>query len=180
MPDNHVDITKRDVEAGNTDAYEKGFKARERVNSGTLEFAKYLAELVTFFKEKAKEVIKDYGPKSIELLYRGAGPYNQDGVPESYPEISIENMLNTARAELQKVITTTIARPELNAGLLEIFHHGGLTRWKGDFKDAIQYEVKREISQKIVETNGAWERNLTGPINSFVNDCERFAEGIYI
>ena len=180
LPDNHVDITKRDVEAGNTDAYEKGFKARERVNSGTLEFAKYLAELVTFFKEKAKEVIKDYGPKSIELLYRGAGPYNQDGVPESYPEISIENMLNTARAELQKVITTTIARPELNAGLLEIFHHGGLTRWKGDFKDAIQYEVKREISQKIVETNGAWERNLTGPINSFVNDCERFAESMEV
>ena len=180
LPDNHVDITQRDVETGNTNAYESGFRATECVNNGTQELIGYLADLVTFFKDKAKEVIRDYGPKAMELLFRGDGPYNQDGVPESYPEISIENMLNTAKAELQKVITTTVARPELTRRFLESIRRAGLTQWRGDFQQAIQYEVKRGIAQYILAPNGAWERNLTGPINSFVNDCKRFAESLEV
>ena len=43
------------------------------------------------FKTNAVQVIKDYGPKAMELLYKGSGPY-KDGVPQSYPDISIENM----------------------------------------------------------------------------------------
>lgn len=95
LPDNPVGITRRDVETGNTDVYEKGFRAVESVYNGTQKLTGYLADLVTFFKDKAKEVIRDYGPKAIELLYKGNGPYNQDGMSEVYPELSIENMLNT-------------------------------------------------------------------------------------
>ena len=113
LSDNPVGITRRDVETGNTYTYERGFRAEECTLKGISEFAEYFTDQVRFFKENARQIIKDYGPKAIELLYKGTGPYNQDGMSEAYPELSIENMLNTAKAEMQRVIATTVARPEL-------------------------------------------------------------------
>lgn len=110
------------------------------MNIGTPELTQYLADQIKFFKENAKQVIKDYGPKAIELLYKGAGPFNKDGVPESYPEISIENMLNTARTELQNVISKTVTRPELSKKFMEFITKAGLTKWKETFR--MQFSMK--------------------------------------
>lgn len=173
--DNPVDITRRDVETGNTDVYEKGFRAVESVYNGTQEFTGYLADLITFFKDKAKEVIRDYGPKAIELLYKGTGPYDQDGMLEAYPELSIENMLNTAKTEMQRVITTTVERPELTIGFMESIRRSGLIQWKSDFRQAIQHEVKQEIVRRLLEPDGIWESQVIKPIEDFINQCRCFS-----
>ena len=175
LPDNLVGITRRDVETGNTDAYEKGFRAVESVYNGTQELTGYLADLVTFFKDKAKEVIRDYGPKAIELLYKGTGPYNQDGMSEAYPELSIENMLNTAKTEMQRVITTTVAKPVLTRRFLESIRGWGLIQWRGDFQHAIQQEVKQKIACNLLEPDGIWERKVIKPIEDFINQCRCFS-----
>ena len=175
LSDNPVGITRRDVETGNTDVYEKGFRAVESVYNGTQKLTGYLADLVTFFKDKAKEVIRDYGPKAIELLYKGTGPYNQDGMSEAYPELSIENMLNTAKAEMQRVIATTVARPELIIGFMESIRRSGLIQWKDEFQHAIQHEVKQEIARRILEPDGIWESRLIKPIEEFINQCRCFS-----
>ena len=178
LDNNLAEITEKEVIAGNIGTYEKGFNATERVNIGTPELTQYLADQIKFFKENAKQVIKDYGPKAIELLYKGAGPFNKDGVPESYPEISIENMLNTARTELQNVISKTVTRPELSKKFMEFITKAGLTKWKGDFQNAVQHEIKQKIAQNILAPNGAWEKQLTTPMEDFVNQCKRFAESL--
>ena len=175
LSDNPVGITRRDVETGNTDVYEKGFRAVESVYNGTQKLTGYLADLVTFFKDKAKEGIRDYGPKAIELLYKGTGPYNQDGMSEAYPELSIENMLNTAKAEMQRVIATTVARPELIIGFMESIRRSGLIQWKDEFQHAIQHEVKQEIARRILEPDGIWESRLIKPIEEFINQCRCFS-----
>lgn len=144
LSDNPVGITRRDVETGNTYTYERGFRAEECTLKGISEFAEYFTDQVRFFKENARQIIKDYGPKAIELLYKGTGPYNQDGMSEAYPELSIENMLNTAKAEMQRVIATTVARPELIIGFMGFIRRSGLIQWKGDFQHAIQQEVKQK------------------------------------
>ena len=177
LNDNQFPITKRDVIAGNTKTYEQGFNATTRVADGYEEFKNYLKQQAEDFKKNAVQVIKDYGPKAMELLYKGSGPY-KDGVPQSYPDISIENMLNTAREELQKVRSKTIARPELTPQFLEFITRAGLTQWKGDFKSAIQHEVKQKIIEKILEPDGAWEKQLINPIKDFINQCKRFADSL--
>lgn len=175
LPDNPVDIRPRDVETGNTDAYERGFRAVESVYNGTQELTGYLTDLVTRFKDKAKEVIRDYGPKAMELLYKGTGPYNQDGMSEVYPELSIENMLNTAKTEMQRVITTTVARPELTIGFMGFIRRSGLIQWKGDFQHAIQQEVKQKIACNLLESDGIWERKVIKPIEDFIDQCRCFS-----
>ena len=175
LPDNFVDIRPRDVETGNTDAYERGFRAVESVYNGTQELTGYLTDLVTRFKYKAKEVIRDYGPKAMELLYKGTGSYNQDGMSEVYPELSIENMLNTAKTEMQRVITTTVARPELTIGFMGFIRRSGLIQWKGDFQHAIQQEVKQKIACNLLEPDGIWERKVIKPIEDFINQCRCFS-----
>ena len=177
LNDNQFPITKRDVIAGNTKTYEQGFNATTRVADGYEEFKNYLKQQAEAFKTNAVQVIKDYGPKAMELLYKGSGPY-KDGVPQSYPDISIENMLNTAREELQKVRSKTIARPELTPQFLEFITKAGLTQWKGDFQSAIQHEVKQKIIEKILEPDGAWEKQLINPIKDFINRCKRFADSL--
>ncbi|HCS83980.1 MAG TPA: hypothetical protein DIV51_04785 [Lachnospiraceae bacterium] len=178
LPDNPVDITPHEVLAGNISAHMRGFQASARVVEGTWELRSYLVDQVRLFKENARQVIRDYGPKAMELLYKGMGPYNQDGMSEVYPELSIENMLNTAREELQKVRSKTIARPEFRPQLLEIITHAGLTQWRADFQSAIQHEVKQKIIEKILEPDGAWEKQLINPIKNFINQCKRFADSL--
>ena len=163
LSDNPVGITRRDVETGNTYTYERGFRAEECTLKGISEFAEYFTDQVRFFKENARQIIKDYGPKAIELLYKGTGPYNQDGMSEAYPELSIENMLNTAKAEMQRVIATTVARPELIIGFMESIRRSGLIQWKDEFQHAIQHEVKQEIARRILEPDGIWESRLIKP-----------------
>lgn len=175
LPDNPVDITPHEVLAGNISAYMRGFQASVRIVEGTWELRSYLVDQVRLFKENARQVIRDYGPKAIELLYKGGGPYNQDGMLESYPELSIENMLNTARGELQKVRSKTIARPEFRPQLLEIIRHAGLTQWRADFQHAIQQEVKQEIAKNFFEPDGIWERKVIKPIEDFINQCRCFS-----
>ena len=97
LPDNPVDITPHEVLAGNISAYMRGFQASVRIVEGTWELRSYLVDQVRLFKENARQVIRDYGPKAIELLYKGGGPYNQDGMLESYPELSIENIKTLCR-----------------------------------------------------------------------------------
>lgn len=175
LPDNPVDITPHEVLAGNISAYMRGFQASVRIVEGTWELRSYLVDQVRLFKENARQVIRDYGPKAIELLYKGGGPYNQDGMLESYPELSIENMLNTARGELQKVRSKTIARPEFRPQLLEIIRHAGLTQRRADFQHAIQQEVKQEIAKNFFEPDGIWERKVIKPIEDFINQCRCFS-----
>ena len=175
LSDNPVGITRRDVETGNTYTYERGFRAEECTLKGISEFAEYFTDHVRFFKENARQIIKDYGPKAIELLYKGTGPYNQDGMSEAYPELSIENMLNTAKAEMQRVIATTVARPELIIGFMESIRRSGLIQWKGDFQHAIQQEVKQKIACNLLEPDGIWERKVIKPIEDFINQCRCFS-----
>ena len=175
LSDNPVGITRRDVETGNTYTYERGFRAEECTLKGISEFAEYFTDQVRFFKENARQIIKDYGPKAIELLYKGTGPYNQDGMSEAYPELSIENMLNTAKAEMQRVIATTVARPELIIGFMESIRRSGLIQWKDEFQHAIQHEVKQEIARRILEPDGIWESRLIKPIEEFINQCRCFS-----
>lgn len=175
LSDNPVGITRRDVETGNTYTYERGFRAEECTLKGISEFAEYFTDQVRFFKENARQIIKDYGPKAIELLYKGTGPYNQDGMSEAYPELSIENMLNTAKAEMQRVIATTVARPELIIGFMGFIRRSGLIQWKGDFQHAIQQEVKQKIACNLLEPDGIWERKVIKPIEDFINQCRCFS-----
>ena len=175
LSDNSVGITRRDVETGNTYTYERGFRAKECTLKGISEFAEYFTDQVRFFKENARQIIKDYGPKAIELLYKRTGPYNQDGMSEAYPELSIENMLNTAKAEMQRVIATTVARPELIIGFMESIRRSGLIQWKDEFQHAIQHEVKQEIARRILEPDGIWESRLIKPIEEFINQCRCFS-----
>ncbi|MCI5900328.1 MAG: zinc ribbon domain-containing protein [Lachnospiraceae bacterium] len=178
LPDNHVEITSKDVSAGQVGTFEKGFHATERVNTGTPELMKYLDEQLVIFKEKSLQVIKDYGPRAMELLYKGMGPYDKDGNPQSYPDISIENMLNTAKAELQKIIAKQVPRPVMTKKFLEIVRHEGLAEWKGQFKNAVQHEVKQKIADNIIAPNGAWEKKLIQPIEEYIKQCKRFADSL--
>ena len=175
LSDNPVGITRRDVETGNTYTYERGFRAEECTLKGISEFAEYFTDQVRFFKENARQIIKDYGPKAIELLYKGTGPYNQDGMSEAYPELSIENMLNTAKTEMQRVITTTVAKPVLTRRFLESIRGWGLIQWRGDFQHAIQQEVKQKIACNLLEPDGIWERKVIKPIEDFINQCRCFS-----
>ena len=175
---NEVRITASEVKAGNIQTYEQGFQTPKHVQNGTKELEKYLENEMKFFKENASKVIKNYGPKAIELLYKGAGPFDKDGIPESYPEISIENMLNTAREELQKIISKTVARPELSKKILEFLTQAGLNQWKGDFQTAVQHEVKQEIAKNLLQPDGIWEKQLTEPMKNYVKQCKRFAESL--
>ena len=180
LSDNPVGITRRDVETGNTYTYERGFRAEECTLKGISEFAEYFTDQVRFFKENARQIIKDYGPKAIELLYKGTGPYNQDGMSEAYPELSIENMLNTAKTEMQRVITTTVAKPVLTRRFLESIRGWGLIQWRGDFQHAIQQEVKQKIACNLLEPDGIWERKVIKPIEDFINQCRCFSNRLEI
>ena len=175
LADNFVDITPHEVLAGNISAHMRGFQASARIVEGTWELRSYLVDQVRLFKENARQVIRDYGPKAMELLYKGMGPYNQDGMSEVYPELSIENMLNTAKAEMQRVIATTVAKPVLTRSSLEFIRGWGLIQWRADFQHAIQHEVKQKIAYYLLEPDGIWERKVIKPIEDFVNQCRCFS-----
>lgn len=178
LQDNQADITAKEVSAAQTGNYERGFYATERVNTGTPELMKCLEECFNGFKERSLQVIKDYGPRAMELLYKGMGPFDADGNPQSYPDLSIENMLSTAKAEMQRVIAKQVPRPAMESKFLEFLRHQGLAEWKGQLKDAVQHEVKQKIAGNILAPNGAWEKNLTGPIEEYINQCRRFADSL--
>lgn len=178
LQDNQADISAKEVSAGQTGNYERGFYATERVNTGTPELTKSLEDCFKGFKERSLLVIKDYGPRAMELLYKGLGPFDEDGNPMSYPELSIENMLVTAKAEMQKVIAKQVPRPAMESKFLEFLRHQGLAEWKGQFKDAVQHEVKQKIAANILAPNGAWEKNLAQPMEGYINQCRRFADSL--
>ena len=178
LSDNNAEVTAKEISAGQIGTYEKGFNATERVNTGTPELRQYLEGQMKVFKEQSRLVIADYGPRAMELLYKGMGPYDKDGNPQSYPELSIENMLNTAKTELQKVIAKQVPRPAMEKKFLEFIRHQGLADWKGQFKDAVQHEVKQKIADNILAPNDAWEKKLMEPIEAYISQCKRFADSL--
>ena len=178
LTENEGEITRQDINGGRIADYERGFHKDTRVIDGTKAMRSHLGQIFAGVKEKAQEVMRDYGPKAMEYLYTGMGPNNKEGKPE-YFDISISSMLDYAKTQLFNIRQDTKRpRPEnhIPGGLGEMLMKKRITEWKSKFHTALEYEVMQEIVKNLLATDGAWVKNLVNPMETYVGQCKAFAD----
>lgn len=178
LPDNLVEISRRDINCGMTETYRKAFREGTCIEQGKREMENALEEIFSHFMEASRGVILENGPRALEYLYQGAGMYCEKGYIQFYHDVSIEDILEYARKELVKIISRNVPEPSCNipSGALELITSRGLDAWKGNFHDWVKHQVKQGIVGWLLQPDGVWERKIAGPMKRYIHLCGCFAD----
>lgn len=182
LSQNNNEITREEINSGNTRTYELGFGAEGKVIAGIAQMQSHLQTIYAVFEENAVKIMKDYGPRAMEYLFTGKGPDDQNGYPQYYKDISIEGMLEYAKEQLQEIIGDgrRANRPSerIPSGLIEVIFKSRMNEWKSRFHAAVQYETKQNIARRMTEPEGLWDKYLIDPVKRYREHCRSFTERI--
>lgn len=180
--DNAVDITYNEVVDGQIGQYLNGFNVVAATNNAKEAMTKYVKEELVRIEEKAKDIMKQYGPRAILYLWDGTGNFDENGKRDDYSEISLKAQFKTVAdgfMELGKIAGKL--PPLLDAinplNLIEQAKKNSyLLDWCQAARKAKETDVRCDVCKAMSGTNGIWEFVFATPFADFRESVERFAE----
>ena len=179
LRENPVEISYDEVVSGQTNTYQRGFGTTIKIISATDNMQKEVNFEIYRIRERAGEVMKNFGPRIMRYLYDGIGTPDEQGAREDYSDIclktQIEYVMNRFSEQRPGIKPP---RPEpltLVQRLRESFTHKRLDEWKEQFRKCEEMNVYYAVVQNMAGENGIWQRYFIEPLKDFLWDTEIFA-----
>lgn len=179
LRENPVEISLDDVISGETSHYLNGFSTQWMIQSATDEMQKVVMAEIDGIRERAREVMKRFGPRIMRFLYDGIGTPDEQGVREDYSDICLKTQIEYVMnrfAEQRPGIKPP--RPEplgLVQRLTENLTHARLDEWKQQVRKCEEMNVYYAVAQYMAGENGIWRWHFIEPLKDFLRKTERFA-----
>lgn len=174
--DSQVDITYDDIARGNVAQYYAGFAEEAKKNEAVDKMRVYVKGLCDNYKEKARTIMKKFGPRALYYLYEGKGNMTQDGLQEDYSAVSLKRQIEFVRNQLMDLKPGR--RPpylEARGFIGSALHKKEVTNWCQNAKLSTEANVRYSVAQIMKGDNGIWKTEFVDPFNDFLASVERFA-----
>ena len=174
--ENTVEITRKDIVAGDVEPFYAGFAAVATYTQATAPLQKFLRDLYETLLAKCKVIMTKYGPRAIACLYDGTGNLDANGKKEIYG--------NGLREQIQYVSDQLLDMkggkrpPRLKARNLvdAALHQYEVTEWCGRAKNATEQDVRFRLADLMKGDRGIWKTEFVDKVEDFLASTERFAD----
>lgn len=174
--DSQVEITYDDIARGNVSQYYAGFAEEAKKNEAVENMRKFVKDLCDNYKEKARTIMKKFGPRAMYYLYEGKGNVTQDGEQEDYSAVSLKTQIEFVRNQLMDLKPGR--RPpylEARGRIGSALHKKEVTDWCQNAKLATEANVRYSVAQIMKGDNGIWKTEFVDPFDDFLASVDRFA-----
>ena len=175
LPENKVEITATEIIHRETTTYENGFLINKTSDLGKEKFRRSLAALFETFKNNARTVMNDYGPRAMTYLFYGNGTEENDGTAD----YCIAKQLKSCEDHFNNEKDGVFPLADENPGLLKRLINLVIKEIEGEYKqlayNAAQQKVYYQMAQACRGENGEWRSCYEKPVRDFFKACERFA-----
>ena len=179
LRENPVEISYDEVVSGQTDMYMKGFGTIVKIISATDEMQKVVMAEFNMIRERAREVMKIFGPRIMRYLYDGIGTPDEQGAREDYSDIclktQIEYVMNRFSEQRPGIKPPRLEPLSPLQRVFETITHEKLDVWKEQFRRCEEMNVYYAVARNMVGENGIWHWHFIEPLKDFLWDTERFA-----
>lgn len=152
---NPVELSRWDINAGNTSAYEENFQIDEKVQQGIQFLENELQMLQQKILKREEKLLFQYGPNLIRIINSQVLP----GIFEEGFKILKKQAHTIKRRPMQKIV-----------GVTESEEVQRIQEWKYYYGLAVETEIRQKIARYFLEEN-IWEQLMLKPLERYSEIC---------